>query len=151
MITVSDFVLFCNRTLDGMEKVVAKLDDSLLNANPDLPGANTVFQLVVHSTAACEYWVAHIVCGQPTARDREAEFLAVGVNTDLLAAISNLRNLLDNVRPELAAVSGLAHEPQTETPLGQPWTVGAALIHAYEELAQHLGHMEITADAVLAG
>lgn len=148
MIAVSDFILFCNRTLDGMEKVVTKLDDSLLNAKPDLPGANTVFQLVTHSTAACEYWVAHIVCGHRTARDRDAEFLARGTATEAVAAISNLRKLLESLRAELEARKALAKEPQTETPLGQPWTVGAATIHAYEELAQHLGHMEITADVV---
>jgi hypothetical protein len=150
MIAVSDFIFFCNRTLDGMESAAGKLDESRLNIRPDLPGANTVFQLVTHSTAACEYWVSHIVCGRVTARDRDAEFQASGTAADLRAAILGLRSLLEELRPALETVSELGNEPQTQTPLGQPWTVGAALIHAYEELAQHLGHIEITADIVAA-
>ena len=36
-------------------------------------------------------------------------------------------------------------------PAGGPdnWTQGAAMIHTYEELAQHLGHMDITRDLLL--
>lgn len=146
MITASDFTLFCNRTLDGMDSVVERLSDDQLNHRPDLPGANTVFQLVFHATAACEYWVDHIVCGYPTKRDRASEFEASGTADDLRGVTARLRKLLAEREQELAGVTDLANEPSTQTPLGRPWTVGAALIHAYEELAQHLGHAEITSD-----
>ena len=46
------------------------------------------------------------------------------------------------------AVSHLTPAQLTTSYLDGEWTVGAALIHAYEELAQHLGHLEITADLV---
>ena len=52
--------------------------------------------------------------------------------------------------PLLDAATELTEIPQTQTPLAGEWTVGAALIHAYEELAQHLGHLEVTADLLLA-
>lgn len=148
MITVSDFTLFCNRTLDGMDQVVAKMDDEQLNTKPDLPGVNTVFQLVFHATAACTYWVDHIVCGNSTDRDRDAEFESSGTCEDANACSDRLRKLLAERSEQLASITELANLPNTQTPLGQPWTVGAALIHAYEELAQHLGHAEITADLV---
>ena len=48
----------------------------------------------------------------------------------------------------LPQVNTLAHPAHTQTPLGTPWTVGKALVHAYEELAQHLGHLDITVDIV---
>lgn len=148
MITVSDYVLFCNRTLDGMDQVVAQLDHQQLNTKPDLPGANTVFQLVFHSTAACSYWVDHIVCGSSTDRDRDAEFESTGTSEDANDYTDRLRKLLAERSEKLESINELANVPSTQTPLGQPWTVGAALIHAYEELAQHLGHAEITADLV---
>lgn len=148
MITVSDFALFCNRTLDGMSGVIAKLNNEQLNAETGLPGSNTAFQLVYHATQACTYWVDHIVCGNPTDRDRDAEFRSSGTASEAHAAIFALRELLTERSELLTTVTELANSPQTVTPLGQPWTVGAALIHAYEELAQHLGHAEITADLV---
>lgn len=150
MIGSSDFVLFCNRTLDGMESVIGRLNHDQLNEKPDLPGSNSVFQLVTHSVAACEYWVAHVVCGRPSDRKRYSEFQAVGSSQDLLQGTAALRLLLDELRPQYETARELANETHTQTPLGSPWSVGAALIHAYEELAQHLGHMEITADVVLA-
>ena len=81
MITVSDFVLFCNRSLDGMDRTVSKLNNEQLNTKPDLPGANTVFQLVFHATEACTYWADHIVCGNPTERDRDGEFQVNGTGS----------------------------------------------------------------------
>ncbi len=150
MITVSDFELFCNRTLDGMGRVIAKLDDDQLNTETGLPGANTVFQLVFHATQACTYWVDHIVCGSRTDRDRDAEFRSSGTAEEAHAAITELRKLLTARSDMVATATELANTPRTVTPLGRPWTVGAALIHAYEELAQHLGHAEITADLVRA-
>jgi hypothetical protein len=146
MITIADFILFCNRTLDGMDALAGRLNAGQLNHKPDLPGANTVFQLVTHATAACEYWVDHIVCGHRTQRDRDSEFESFGSARDLLSTTSKQRTLLAAREEELAKVVDLANEPHTQTPLSRPWTVGAALIHAYEELAQHLGHAEITAD-----
>ena len=69
---------------------------------------------------------------------------------DLHAHADRLMALLEELRPEMAAATELAHTASTQTPLDGEWTVGAALIHAYEELAQHLGHLEMTADVLLA-
>lgn len=149
MIQIDDFILFCNRTLDAMVAKTKQLSDVEINLVPDLPEANSVYQLVVHSTAACEYWVAHIVCGRPSDRVRAEEFECVGPTSDVDYAAQALRDLLEELRPELAEADSLANEAITETPLGRPWTVGAALLHAFEELAQHLGHIEITTDLIV--
>ncbi len=151
MITVDDFVLYCHRTLDGMQRAIDRLDDETVTARPGLPGANTPFGLVTHALGACEWWTAHIVCGHPSARDRDAEFDTTGTVADLREAIEIAKERLVDLSPEMTAATELAHEAHTQTPLGAPWTVGAALIHAYEELAQHLGHLEITVDLLAAG
>ena len=150
MITVDDFLLFTRRTVTGTLAAVDRIGDARINTRPDLPGVSTPYQLVTHAFAAAEFWCAHIVCGHPTERVRDDEFVATGTVADLHTAASALLARLDELAPELAAATELAHQPETQTPLEAPWTVGAAVIHAYEELAQHLGHLEMTADVLLA-
>lgn len=150
MITIDDFLLFCGRTVDGTLAAVDRIGDDRINVRPDLEGVSTPFQLVTHAFAAAEFWCAHIVCGHPTERVRDEEFVAAGTVADLHANAAALLARLADLAPEMASADMLANPPQTQTPLGAPWTVGAALIHAYEELAQHLGHLEMTADVLLA-
>lgn len=150
-ITAADFLLFCDRTIDGMTRAVQRLDDESVNVAPPLPGANTPFQLVTHALAAAEYWVSHHVCGLPSSRVRDNEFRASGTVADLVAAAETTRRRLRELGPQIDAATEVHFEPTTSTPLGTDWTVGAALLHAYEELAQHLGHLEITVDLLESG
>jgi len=149
-ITLDDFELFCRRSFAGVLSVVDRLGDDLINERPRITAGNSPYALVTHILGACEWWVGHMVAGAPSNRDRDQEFLASGTVAELHAAVDAWLELLAERRPQLEAATELAEEPQTQTPLGGPWTVGAALIHAYEELAQHLGHLEITADILLA-
>lgn len=147
-ITVDDFVLFCERTIGGMRVALDRCDAEQLNAQPDLPAPNSPFQLVTHALAACEYWTSHVVAGHPTDRRRDDEFTAIGTRDELDRQADALVDRLRELAPELRAAQVLANEAHTTLPLSQEWTVGTALIHAYEELAQHLGHLEITVDLV---
>ena len=147
MIQVEDFLLFCNRTLDGYERALERLDDTSVNALPST-GGSSPFQLVTHAVAATRWWTAHHVCGHEVARDRDAEFLAAGSVAEATRQVADFRILLDELAPEMAAATRVHGGPSTQTPLGAEWTVGACLIHAYEELAQHLGHLEVTVDLV---
>jgi hypothetical protein len=146
MIPLDDLLLFCNRTLDGYERAVADLTDAQINELPPLADPNSSFQLVTHALGAGRWWLAHIICGHDVDRDRDGEFTAVGTTADALANIADFRKLLHELAPELAAATELSNKAATQEPLRAPWTVGAALIHAYEELAQHLGHLEVTTD-----
>ena len=91
-----------------------------------------------------------MVAGDESSRVREDEFIATGTVAELHLAVDAWLGLLTARRPLLDAATELTEIPQTQTPLAGEWTVGAALIHAYEELAQHLGHLEVTADLLLA-
>lgn len=143
-------VLFCERTIDGMRAAIGRLDDESVNAQPPLPGPNSPYQLVHHALSAAVWWAEHIICGYPSERDRDAEFVATGtvaaLGAQADAAVARLRALI----PEIDAATELAAEARTSVPLDAEWTVSTALIHAYEELAQHLGHLEITVDLVTA-
>lgn len=147
-ITVDEFILFCERTIDGMVVALDRLDDVTVNALPPLPAPNSPFQLVTHALGACEWWTGHLVCGHPSDRDRDAEFTATGTIAELRALAASSKARLRALEPELVAAEHLVFPAHTHTPLGRDWTVGAALLHAYEELAQHLGHLEITVDLV---
>ena len=150
-ITTADFVQFCDRTIDGTTAAFRRLDDGSINRRPDLPGANSPFVLVTHALAAFDWWVSHVVCGHPSERDRPAEFIATGTIADLEELAATTRTRLHELVPEIEAAEMLYVEPRLQTALDGEWTVGAALIHAYEELAQHLGHLEITVDLIEKG
>lgn len=148
MISIDDFLLFADRTLDGYRRALERLDDESVNTVPALPAPNSPFQLVAHSVAATRWWTDHIVLGNPSDRHRPAEFEATGSVDEAREAIDALQTLLHRLALELADATDIAGEPRTQQALGAEWTVGACMIHAYEELAQHLGHLEITVDLV---
>jgi len=148
VITIDDFLLFSDRTLDGFRRALDRLDDGSINALPDLAGSNSAFQLVTHTLGAVDWWTVHIVLGRPSDRDRPAEFTATGTVHEALAAIDAAQAQLHSLRDDLAEATEIAVEPEPESDIGVEWTVGACLIHAYEEMAQHLGHLELTVDLV---
>jgi hypothetical protein len=97
-----------------------------------------------------EYWAGHLVAGRQVHRDRPAEFTASGAVDQLVVRIDAAKR---QVRDDLAVAeppAPLRHEPPEDvlvTPPGR--TQGGALLHVYEELAQHLGQLEITRDVIV--
>ncbi len=150
MITVDDFVVFCSRTIDGMRRAVSGLSDTEVVRRPALDGANSPYALVTHALGAAEWWTLHVVLGRHVDRDRDAEFTATGTVDELIRRCDRVEALIVDLAPELASARRLGGRAVTRRPLPVPWTVGAALLHTYEELAQHLGHLEITVDLVRA-
>ncbi len=149
-ISTDEFIQFCERTIDGMQRAITELDDDLVNRRPVLDGANSPFALVSHALGATRWWTEHVVLGLSSGRDRAAEFEATGTIDELMARCDAAKSRLTEIAPDLARTTTLGSEAITQIPLGTDWTVGAALMHTYEELAQHLGHLEITVDLVSA-
>jgi len=148
VISAEEFVLFCERTIDRFEEVNNGLGDELINQKPPWDGASSPFQLTTHAFASCTWWVDHMVCHRPSSRSRPEEFVAVGSVAALQDGASETRSMLRRNRAAMTTATVLIEPAQTQTTLQAEWTVGAALIHAYEELAQHLGHLEMTADVL---
>ncbi|GAA5049544.1 hypothetical protein HNP84_004252 [Thermocatellispora tengchongensis] len=152
MITDDDYLYYAGRALDGMAAIVAGLGDDLANVRPPLPGANSPYALLTHCLGVVSYWAGHLVAGRGIARDRDAEFTAAGPVGPLLEEVAAARaRLAEDVR----AADPAARLRGTPSPafLGpdRELTQGSALMHVYEELAQHHGQMEILRDAILAG
>lgn len=157
-IAPDDLLYFINRALDGMVRIVEELSDERVNLRPDLRGANSPYAILYHCVGCTNYWLGALLAGRQVTRDRDAEFQAQGTVDELRQAV---RALQMQVREDIKHVVGdqpLAY-PDALLPL-HPWTVqqgvqhwsqGRALVHAYEELSQHYGQMEITRDILMQG
>ena len=151
MISVEDYATFVDEALDGMVEIVSSLGDELANSRPDLPGANSPYVILTHCLGVMEYWAGHVVAGRTIVRDRAAEFVASGPVEELVnrtrVAQRQFRGDIAQLDP-YAPPRGTVRPQDAEKPLGR--TQGGALLHVYEELAQHLGQMEITRDVLRA-
>ena len=142
---------FIDRALDGMLAVVEQLGDERVNLEPPLPGANSPYAIVYHSVQVAHWWIGMMGAGRPMQRDRDSEFVATGTVADLESAVADLRRHLEADIAKLEPQAPMRHlELLPGDSTVRHWTQGDALVHAYEELAQHLGQLEITRDILLA-
>jgi uncharacterized damage-inducible protein DinB len=148
MISVEDYLFYVDEALDGMVAIVTELGDDLANRRPDLPGANSPYAVLTHCLGVMEYWAGQVVAGRRITRDRDAEFRAAGTVSDLVDRARRARQQLEMDLAELEPFAAPRAIPSEDLgPLTR--TQGGALIHVYEELAQHRGQMEITRDVLL--
>ncbi len=153
-ISQEDFLMFIDRALDGMLRIVEELGEERANMRPDLPGANSPYAILTHCVGVCNYWIGTLLAGREVFRDRDAEFRASGTVVELRERVWELKT---QFRQDIKQVQGekrLASAPNSAYNLlrgteFEDWTQGAALIHTYEELAQHHGQMELTRDVLM--
>jgi hypothetical protein len=150
MITNADFVWFVDQALDAMVGIVGDLGEPLANERPGLPGANSPYAILNHCLGVMTWWGEYVVGGHQVKRDREAEFTIEGPISALITRVPGVRNaFVDRVNSaNFGAPLHGAIVPEDEAlPFGR--TQGAALFHVYEELAQHLGQLELTRDILI--
>jgi hypothetical protein len=100
-----------------------------------------------------DYWCGALVGGRPDCqRDRDGEFTAHGPVGPLLRRAEEVAR---RFRTDVAAARPCeplhrVPPPQFQGP-DRELDQGSALLHVYEELAQHHGQMEILRDCILAG
>lgn len=151
MVSSDNFLFFVHDALDGMTRIVSELGDERANRRPELPDANSAYQILTHSLGVVEFWVGHVIVGRENRRDRDAEFRSGGRVSDLVSRVEKTRQRLpgDLARAHPAApVEGVAH--QTWVPKDRVLTQEMVLIHVVRELCQHYGHMELTRDILTA-
>lgn len=147
MISTGDYLQFVHEALTGMAGTVTDLGDELVNRRPELPGVNSPFAILTHCLGVMEHWAGHVVAGRAVQRDRDAEFRATGRIEDLLDRVgSQWARFVQDVgqADPFAPPRGNVPADDAALPLGR--TQGGALLHVYEELAQHRGQLDITAD-----
>ncbi|MEV4571568.1 DUF664 domain-containing protein [Nonomuraea sp. NPDC049419] len=151
VITEDEYLYYVDRALDGMAAIVAELGDERANIRP-LPGANSPYTLLTHCLGVTSYWAGALVSGREVARDRDAEFVSSGPVGPLLEKVREVRaRLAEDVRAAVPADPLRGTPPDRFLGPDDVQTQGSALLHVYEELAQHHGQMEILRDAIHAG
>jgi hypothetical protein len=152
-LSLDDYLWFVDEALGGMVDIVTTLGDDLANRRLDVPGSNSPYAVLTHCLGVVAYWGGHTVAGRTVERDRDAEFLASGPVVDLVARVAAARAQLARDVATLDAPAPLRGTDDLwpgdeDLPIAR--TQGGALVHIYEELAQHRGQMEVTRDVLLA-
>ena len=149
MVSDEEYLYFVDRALDGMAAILVELGDAAANVAPDLPGANSSYAIVTHCLGVLEYWAGHLVAGRPVQRDRPAEFTASGAVAALVARVEAAKRQLRADVGHAEPAAPLRHDPPADyLATRAELTQGGALLHVYEELAQHHGQLEITRDVI---
>jgi hypothetical protein len=151
LISEDEYLDFVDRALDGMAQVLSSMGDELANRRPALPGANSPYAIVTHCLGVLDYWAGFQVAGRSVERDRDREFSASGPVHELLVRVEAAKRQL---RGDLALADPSAPIRAAPPPLylgTRPvFSQGGALFHAYADLAQHHGQLELTRDFLLA-
>lgn len=147
-VAANDILAFINLGFDRMLAKAAVLG-SRVSERPDLDSANSVFALVVHCTGVTEWWLEHVVLGRPSDRNRSAEFQSSGTMAELHEVVAQFRSTLPELVDEVVRTP-VPKSAYLESAIMQdrawPWTTASICLHVIEELFQHAGHVDITAD-----
>ncbi len=134
------------KLLETMHNEIAQavqgLPPEAVNWTP-APGANSLAVLAVHATGAERYWIGDVLMGEPSERDRDAEFRTADVTAE--GALGPLQSALlyaQNALPRLtvADLAGVRTSPRDGRQVLAAW----ALLHALEHTAMHAGHAQLT-------
>lgn len=130
-----------------MLDVADRLGEPLINRRPVGPQTNAVAGLVIHCCAVAEFWLGHVALGHASERDRDAEFSQT-------ATLAELHELVDATVERVAEHLGRLEAGEGTDEGGRQFLLdgdasdASVVLHVLEELYQHLGHMELAADAL---
>lgn len=124
-----------------IEKALSGLPQEALDWTPGW-AMNSLAVLVVHTAGSERYWIGDVAMGEPSGRDRSAEFAVHGLSAAELQA--RLERSLAYAREALPRLpeNSLAVERYSAA-WGENITAAWALMHALEHLGIHLGHIQM--------
>jgi uncharacterized damage-inducible protein DinB len=136
------FCFALRRNMEGVLRIIEAVPQEALSWRPPLQDANTLGALAVHAAASGEWWILACVRGDQIDRDRDAEFRATTTAAEVRQRFENwyaqVESLIRDQPPEW--FGQISKHPNGDR------TNRRCLMHSVEHLAQHFGHMEITAD-----
>lgn len=155
MVSLEDFLWFVDQELDGMVSIVRDLGDDLANRRMAQSQSSSPYAILTHCVGLMNYWTGALIAGRTVQRDRDAEFSARGTVAALVSRTIEARRQLELDLEGFDPSAPLRFLPPTEFLPGGDTTSplvasqGGALLHVYQELAQHHGQMQICRDALL--
>lgn len=105
-------------------------------------GLNSLGVLAVHVAGAQRYWLGDVLAGEPSGRERAAEFRARGFDAQTLEelldqALTYASGVLENL-----SLDDLQTE-RTSPRDGRQFSASWCILHNLEHVAIHLGHMQL--------
>lgn len=142
--------VYVRKVAAGYLRALDRFDDDNVNCKPHGDGTNSGAVIVTHAWASARFWIDHVGLGRPSDRVRDDEFAAVATVDELRFLVrSSADDLARSVLEYDAGPTGTVHESRTRlADEDGDGSDGSLVIHALEELFQHLGHLELTADTV---
>ena len=134
---------FISRSVERIFACLDGLSEDDLNWRP-LANANSLYVLANHILGTTEENILGVLCGQPTQRQREAEFVAQGTSIEPLQL--KWLDLQKRVEQGLEQLPPGALEREREHPRRGQLTGRAVLIVVARHAAEHMGQAELTRD-----
>ena len=141
--------MFFENYFERLQSLHAEIEKAIEGLQPTaldwVPGAdmNPMGVLVVHAIGAERFWIGDVALGDPSGRDRPAEFRTRGLEAEAL--IARLRGQNEYVRGALGRLSTSDLERTRLSPRdGKAYPLVWCLFHALDHTALHLGHVQMT-------
>jgi uncharacterized damage-inducible protein DinB len=128
--------------------VADRLGDERANQPPHGSGTNSVAALIAHCCGVTEFWLGHVALDEPTDRDRDGEFVAAANVVELHAMVDATLERAASLLTRLDDGEGADVRGGRRLLLDEDTSDASVVVHVLEELYQHLGHAELTADAL---
>lgn len=140
--------VYLRHALMSMTATLDRFDDESVNRRPHGDRTNSAAALVVHACSSATYWFEHAGLGRHVERNRDSEFEATATVDELRELLSLTAERLTTLAAELdSGPTTLRHESRARLHEGDT-SDGSLVLHVMEELFQHLGHLQLTADAI---
>jgi uncharacterized damage-inducible protein DinB len=138
----ADFLSSLESQHAEIERAIDGLPQAALDWSPG-PDMNTVAVLVVHLTGAERYYLGDVIAGEPSNRDRPAEFQTRGLDANTLKA--RLQTATDYARRVLEGLTLEDLETKRTVPRdGSQRSVASCLLTVETHTALHAGHIQLT-------
>jgi uncharacterized damage-inducible protein DinB len=130
-----------------MLEVAERLGDDRVNKRPLGAATNAVAALIIHCCEVSEFWLGHVALGRQSRRDRNSEFSRT-------ASVAELRTRVEDGRAQTLTDIASLEAGEGSDGGGRQFLLdgetsdAAVVLHVLEEFYQHLGHMELAADAL---
>ncbi|MCA1707879.1 MAG: DinB family protein [Actinobacteria bacterium] len=147
LVTTADYVDAVHKAVTTLVNILVSLDGAAVNAVPDLPGANSPFQIAVHCAGVLEFWGMQVLHGDPGVRNREDEFRVTGPAEDAVQALARARDrFVAKLRQRVDDTIASPERAREQDAPPKELTFGGVLLHIHRELTQHCGQLEMTRD-----
>ncbi len=143
---------FVRKAFADLLAVADRVGEPGIGERPLGPDTTAIANLVAHCCGVTEFWFGHVALGRPSDRDRDAEFASSPTLAELHQLVGTAVAQAEADLAELGTrldQPPLANEMRAFFPEGDT-SDHALVLYVLRELYQHLGHAEITADALAA-